>query len=96
MTHRYEPLDATGRKIRIGDVVRIVGVPDLTGMSQENLKETRPVFEYLVGKYKRVREFDDQGCIWIYFRIMKGPHGGMHGVGIEPFLLRVRRARKKM
>lgn len=95
MTRRYEPLDATGRKIRIGDVVRIVGVPDLTGMSPKYLKETQAVFEYLVGKYKRVQEFEEDGCIWIDFTIMKGPHRGMHGVAIEPFLLRVRRARKR-
>jgi hypothetical protein len=28
---------------------------------------------------------------WLAFKIRKGPHKGYHWVGIEPYLLRVRR-----
>src|SRR5918998_45202 len=84
--------DASGERVRVGDTVRIVGVPDLTGMSPECLAESLPVFRHLVGKYKRVREFDEHGLAWLGFRIRAGPHAGLHSVAIEPWLLRRRRA----
>src|ERR671916_256204 len=87
--------DASGERVRVGDTVRIVGVPDLSGMSPECLAESLPVFRHLVGKYKRVVEFDKHGHAWLNFRIRGGPHAGRHAVGIEPYLLRVRRARGK-
>ena len=87
--------DASGERVRVGDSVRIVGVPDLSGMSPECLAESLPVFRHLVGKYKRVVEFDEHGQAWLSFRIRGGPHAGLHSVGIEPWLLRVRRTRGK-
>jgi hypothetical protein len=60
-------------------------------MSAECRAESLSVFEHLVGTYKRVREFDEYGFAWLDFRIRKGPHAGYHMVGIEPYLLRVRR-----
>ncbi len=86
--------DVLGGRIRVGDVVRVIGAPDLAGMSPECRAESLPVFEYLIGKYKRVLEFDDWGMAWLSFKIRKGPHAGLHSVGIEPYLLRVRRAVK--
>ena len=85
--------DVTGARIRVGDIVRIIGAPDLAGMSPESRAESRPVFEYLIGKYKRVAEFDEWGMAWLTFKIRQGPHAGYHSVGIEPYLLRVRRGR---
>lgn len=85
--------DVIGARLRVGDTVRVVGVPDLTRMSPACLAKSLPVFRHLVGKYKRVAEFDEQGMAWISFRIRKGLHAGLHSVGIEPWLLRKRRAR---
>jgi hypothetical protein len=86
--------DATGERLEVGDTVRIIGVPDLSGMSSACLAESLPVFQHLVGKYKRVREFDEHGLVWLGFGIRQGPHVGLHSVGIEPWLLKRRRARK--
>jgi len=33
-------------------------------------------FEHLLGKYKRVEEFDEFGQAWLRFKIRKGPHAG--------------------
>jgi hypothetical protein len=87
---KHKPIDAKGSRIRVGDTVKVIGVPDLIGMAPESLKESLPVFEYLVGKYKTVEEFDEYGQAWLRFTIRKGPSRGWHSVGIEPFLLRVR------
>lgn len=88
---RVKPIDVNGQRVRVGDRVRIIGAPDLAGMSPECRAESLPVFEYLIGKYKRVEEFDEYGMAWLTFKIRKGPHAGYHSVGIEPYLLRVRR-----
>lgn len=85
--------DASGATLRVGDVVRVVGVPDLSGMAPECQAESLPVFRHLVGKYKRVTEFDEYGLAWLMFRIRRGPHAGLHTVGIEPWLLKLRRVR---
>ena len=86
--------DVTGRPIRVGDIVRIIGVPDLSGMSAECRAESLPVFKHLLGTYKRVEEFDEYGFAWLRFKIRKGSSAGYHMVGIEPYFLRVRRSFK--
>ena len=86
--------DSNGKRIKIGDVVRVIGIPDLAGMAPECRAESLPVFQHLVGTYKRVEEFDEFGQAWLRFRILNGPHRGHHSVGIEPNLLRVRVARQ--
>jgi hypothetical protein len=91
---RLQRRDVAGERLRVGDIVRIIGVPDLTGMSADCRAESLPVFEHLVGSYKRVEEFDEYGQAWLRFKIRKGPHAGYHSVGIEPYLLKVRRANK--
>jgi hypothetical protein len=68
--------------------VRIVGVPPLTGMSAEVLAMSKPVFEHLVGRYKRITEFDEVGWARLHFRITRGTHRGWHSVWIEPCLLK--------
>jgi hypothetical protein len=86
--------DATGERLKVGATVRVIGVPDLSGMSSACRAESLPVFRHLVGKYKRVEEFDEYGLAWLRFRIRKGPCAGLHSVGIEPWRLKIRRARK--
>jgi hypothetical protein len=87
--------DATGERLNVGDTVRVTGVPDLSSMSSACRAESIPVFQHLVGKYKRVEEFNEHGLAWLRFRIRKGPHAGLHSVGIEPWLLKIRRGRKE-
>jgi len=41
-------------------------------MSPECRAESLPVFEHLLGKYKRVEEFDEFGQAWLRFKIRKG------------------------
>ena len=91
---RHAPHDVTGARIRVGAVVRIVGVPDLANMNPTSRRQSRPVFSYLVGKYKRVVGFDDLGNAEISFHIEKGRHRGLHTVWLEPCHLRVRRSRR--
>src|SRR5438477_12640880 len=87
---KHKPTDAVGKRIKIGDIVRIVGITDLNGMTPECREESLPVFEYLDGKYKMVEEFDEYGFAWLRFIIRKGSNSGRHSVGIEPYLLKVR------
>ena len=90
---RQKRRDVAGERLQVGDVVRVIGVPDLSGMSAECRAESIPVFEHLVGTYKRIDEFDEYNMAWLWFRIQKGPHAGYHSVGIEPYLLKARRKR---
>lgn len=91
----YRPVDVTGRRIRVGQIVRVVGVPDLSAMNQEPRAECEPVFQYLMDKYKKVEEIHENGFIELFFRIRNGPHKGLHFVFMEPHLLRVRRRRRR-
>ncbi len=86
--------DVTGQRLKVGDIVRVVGVPDLSGMAVECQAESLPVFKHLVGKYKRIREFDEYGHAGLWFRILKGPHAGIHWVALEPYFLRRRRSER--
>jgi hypothetical protein len=83
----HEPLDRHGRRLRVGDLVRVVGVPDLSGMPMETRAETFPVFKFLKGKEQRIDRFDEFGFAWINFGIPSGKRRGWHGVAIEPKLL---------
>ena len=62
-------------------------------MKDIKLSLPQPVFEHLVGRYQRVREFEEYGCAWFFFRIRSDPVGQYHSVAIEPHLLRVKRTR---
>ncbi|MEX2607833.1 MAG: hypothetical protein WD708_10850 [Kiritimatiellia bacterium] len=55
--------DVKGNYLKVGDTVRIIGVPDLSGMTPECLQESLPIFEYLVGKYKKIVGFNTIGGI---------------------------------
>lgn len=76
-------------------MVRVVGVPDLTGMDRRARAECKPVFAYLLRKYRVVDGFDRDGRAELNVIIRNGRHRGRHTVWIEPFLLRIRRSRAK-
>ncbi len=86
----FAPLDREGRAIRPGQLVRIVGTPELGEMSAEARRESAPVFEHLVGTYRRVRAVTEIGLVELSFRIAAGPHAGLHVVWLEPRLVRIR------
>src|SRR5260221_31806 len=90
----HPPLDGRGHRLRVGDTARIVGVPSLAGMGTATRAETKPVFEHLVGQYKRITDFDEVGWARLSFRIVRGRQRGWHTVWIEPCLLR-KRARRR-
>jgi len=60
--------DVDGRRVKIGDTVRVIGVPNLSDMAEECRKETECVFQYLVGKTKRIRNFNELGMAELNFR----------------------------
>lgn len=70
--------------------MRILTVPDLSGMAPEAIRESRPVFQHLVGRHKRVAGFGRYGHAELAFIIRRGRHRGHHAVWIEPYLLKVR------
>lgn len=82
--------DAEGRTLRVGDAVRVIGVPDLTGMQPDARAESESVFRYLVGKYERVAGMDKSGNVEITFRLKADGKWIIHWVTIEPHLLRKR------
>lgn len=85
-----KPVDKRGKRIRVGDRVRIAGMPDLTGFQSgaaQRLAER--VFLHLQGQCKTVAGFDQHGCAEIHFHIRKGRDAGWHGIAIEPYLLLV-------
>ena len=86
----HKPFDRNGKPIKVGDIVRIIGVPGLAGMSPDGLAEALSAFQYLVGKYKRVCGFDQYGCAEFSF-VMRHNNGerGWHFVWVEPFLLHI-------
>ena len=67
--------------------MRIVGMPDLSGMPAGPREETVAVFAFLRGKYKRIASFNQFGHAQLNFSISAGPLKGWHGVAIEPRLL---------
>jgi len=80
--------DCSGVPLRVGDEVRVCGVPDLSGMSEEGIKESLPAFRFAVGKKFRIRAFDRYGFVEIDLVIPFGEHRGWHGIVIEPYLTR--------
>ena len=88
------PSDRDGCKLQVGDIVRVIGVPDLAGMRQEARNESQPVFEYLKNKYKKIIGFDEIGNAELEFRISREEPPCCHTVWIEPFLLKKRIPRK--
>lgn len=87
MPHR-NPKDRHGRDIFPGDRVRVIGIPNLSGMPPAGLKESLAVFRYLVGRYEKVVSIDDHENAQLVFSISHGRSKGWHAVMIEPILLR--------
>ena len=83
----FAPKDARGRRLRKGDRVRVVGVPELVGMSGRARAESAPVFAHIRGTCKRVAGFDQYGLAELSFKIRLPPMAGLHCVSIEPNLL---------
>jgi hypothetical protein len=81
--------DRDGRPLKPGDVVRIIGVPDLSKFRPDARADMEPVFGHLVGQYKRVTAFE-WGEARLDFRILRGRHRGYHTVWIELYLLKRR------
>jgi len=81
--------DVSGRRLRAGDYVRVVGVPNLAGMNPRDRQYSDAVFRHLRGTCKRIAGFDQWGNVELFFRIRRGPLAGVHSVGIEPWLLRL-------
>lgn len=80
--------DVDGRTVRKGDVVRVLGVPDLSGMRQPYRRETEAVFKHITGTRRKVCGFDQFGSAILVFGIRSGPHAGTHSVAIESHLIR--------
>ena len=80
--------DVDGRTVRKGDVVRVLGIPDLSGMRDPYRRETEAVFKHITGTRRKVYGFDQFGAAILVFGIRFGPHAGSHSVAIEPHLIR--------
>jgi hypothetical protein len=88
---RTQRKDIDGRPVGVGDTVRIVGMPDLSGTAGDCRKESEPVFQYLVGKSKKISDFNDLGMAELRFKIEIRGKVEMHTVWIETPLLRLKR-----
>lgn len=85
---RHKAADAEGKVIRQGDRVRVLGMPDLSGMGESGRVETQAVFKHLIGTVKRISGFDQIGNAEFTFRILSGKRKGLHITAIEPSLLK--------
>ena len=94
-TFYLAPKDARGRLIRKGSRVRIVGMPDVSGIRDRRARRhVACVFQHLQGQIKKVRGFSRYGFAEISFKLRRrGPLGGWHGIEIEPKLLLAQRGR---
>ena len=75
--------DRKGNAARSGDHVRVLAVPDLTGMSSPYREQTEGVFRHIKGTVKRVRSVDEYGNAILVSFIRAGQHAGYHSVAIE-------------
>jgi hypothetical protein len=85
--------DANGQRIKVGDTVRICGIPDLSGMSPHIRSESMQVFQHLVGKRKRIADVDEAGNAEFMFRLKEQGKTAIHWVRIERHLLKKPQAR---
>lgn len=80
--------DWEGRPLRAGDRVRVCAIPDLTGMSDQGVKESLPAFRHALRKPLLIDRFDQFGNACLSFSIPFGKHRGMHAIYVEVALLR--------
>jgi hypothetical protein len=95
MNQPYAPSDARGAALHQGDLVRIVGLPNLGNLPIEDDLQTREVFQHLRGTVKRIRNFNIYGLAQFSFFVSTGPLAGYHSVCIEPWLLLRQRNQRK-
>jgi hypothetical protein len=79
--------DSKGNKLKVGDKVRILALPDLTGMSPDARSETLPVFKRALGTYRRIEGFSSQGLIELIIRIKITNGWSTDFIFIEPRLV---------
>jgi len=87
---KYLPADAFGKPLKVGNWVRVCGVPDLSGMTMECQNESRQVFRFAVRRNFIITEFDEVGCARLEVSIPLGENRGLHTIWVEPFLLNKR------
>jgi len=93
---QYPPRDRDGRRLKEGDVVRVIGAPDFSNRSDAVAKaEVKRVFGYIVGKYLRIADLKGDHGAELEFSISRGRDAGIHFVWIEPWLLKLRQPRKR-
>ena len=80
--------DVDGRTVRKGDLVRVLGIPDLSGMREPYRRETEAVFKHITGTRRKVYGFDQFGSAILVFGIRSGRHAGSHSVAIESQFIR--------
>ena len=80
--------DSDKTPLSVGDLVRVCGVPDLSGIYEEGRARTLRVFKYALGRNFEIEGFDDWNCAELHFYIPIGTDQGWHGVVIEPYLLK--------
>lgn len=86
---KSKPFDALGRRLRIGDWVRLVRMPDL---GPAYPKESRAIFRKALGKTFRVDAFDEFGHAEL--NLSKKVEWG-NWIWVEPPCLRISRRRRK-
>jgi hypothetical protein len=91
-----EPKDARGKRIRKNGRVRVIGLPDLSGMRAAARRESTPVFKHVRGRVFKVRGFDRYGFVEIFFQIRAGRNAGWHGIVMEPNLLLVQKSHTRI
>jgi hypothetical protein len=93
LTYPLRGVDAHGQSLKVGDVVRVIGLPDLSDSTAAVVRFSRPVFRHIVGTYRRIANFDEYGHAELRFTIRQGRSRGLHHVWIEPWLLAKRKRR---
>ena len=90
-----EPKDAKGRTVRPEQLVRIVGVPDVSAViDPKDRKDTAELFRYMRGKCVRTFGFSEYGLVYVKFEIRRGRFKGPRIIDIEPSCLLVQKPRK--
>ena len=93
---RKTPRDARGKLVRLGDRVRIIGMPDFSWITPASLRRERNrVFKHVIGQVKVTDDIDRYGLVGMTFRIRSGPDTGIHSIWLEPEFLLVQRSPSK-
>src|SRR5690349_4581037 len=92
-----EPKDRRGKTIRKGHMVRVVGMPDLTGIrDRPGRLKAEAAFRHTQGRCYKVQGFSRYGFVDLFFKIRAGRNAGWNGIAIEPeFLLVQKRPGRK-